>query len=127
MAELKMAPYADPRRACCCQLFRRRVLRFHGIPLDAPPPVAHQLLLVRKKGRRSIANFESVRSFLAAGCGGQCGGVAVVVADFQMMSVRKQLELVHRSTIALSPPGAADAESLHSPTLLPAELVLLAC
>ena len=38
------------------------MLRFHGLSPDAPPPGVHQLLLVRKQGRRGFANFEAVRA-----------------------------------------------------------------
>ena len=40
-------------------LFRARVLSAHGIAPDVPP-TRHTILLIKKKGRRIIANFKKV-------------------------------------------------------------------
>ena len=87
------------------QLYRRRVLRFHGLSPTAPPPREHQLLLVHKQGRRGIHNYEGVKAHLEGGCDGQCTGLKVLAAEFHGMTIRRQLEMVSRSTLALSPPG----------------------
>ncbi|KAL1523039.1 hypothetical protein AB1Y20_018000 [Prymnesium parvum] len=88
------------------RLFRHRVLRFHGISPTASPPASHLLLLVRKQGRRGIFNFDQVKRHIRNGCAGQCQGIKrVEVASFHTMTVRAQLALVSRSTLAISPPG----------------------
>eukprot|EP00966_Prymnesium_polylepis_P157395 3637439-Prymnesium_polylepis.1 len=71
----------------------------------APPPREHSLLLVHKQGRRGLANFEQVRRHLAGGCDGHCAGIKVVTVELHTMSIRRQLELVSTSTLAISPPG----------------------
>jgi hypothetical protein len=86
------------------QLYRHRVLQFHGVD-PASPPRSHSLLLVQKQGRRGIANFEQVQRHLQSGCGGQCTNVPTTVATFHTMSIRRQLALVSSATIAVSPPG----------------------
>ena len=87
-------------------LYRQRVLAFHGVPASAPPPSSHLLLLVKKQGRRGIANFEQVAAHVRGGCGGQCEGIARTQAvAFHTMSVREQLQLVSSATLAISPPG----------------------
>ena len=93
------------------QLYRHRVLRFHGLapPRGLPtPPSSHSLLLVRKQGRRGIHNLDEVLAYAQGGCGGLCRGLGkdnVRVASFETMTIRQQLELVSTSTLALSPPG----------------------
>ena len=106
--EMFNAP-AHPGKEPWLQLYRHRVLAHHGL---APargwpaPPRAHKALLVRKEGRRGIANFPRVLAFVRGGCGGGCEGIAQVVpAAFHTMSVREQLALVSTSTIAVTPPG----------------------
>ena len=93
------------------QLYRQRVLAYHRLAPQhgwPPPPRAHKLLVVRKEGRRGIANFNAVLTFLQGGCSGMCEGIdAVVPVAFQTMSIREQLALISSCTIAFSPPGGA--------------------
>ena len=100
---------AHPGKEPWLQLYRHRVLAHHRLapPMAwAPPPVSHKLLLVRKEGRRGIANFEKVLEYVRGACEGLCEGIPVVAeASFQTMTIREQLELVSTSTIALTPPG----------------------
>uniref|UniRef100_A0A7S0L8S3 Glycosyltransferase 61 catalytic domain-containing protein n=1 Tax=Coccolithus braarudii TaxID=221442 RepID=A0A7S0L8S3_9EUKA len=82
-------------------LFRHRVLAWHAIDPTAVPS-RHQILLVRKQGRRAIANFAKVEAFVRA----RFEHVAkVVVTDYSSLTMREQLQIVASSTIAISPCG----------------------
>ena len=79
-------------------LYRHRVLRHHRLvpppPAHAPPITAHRVLLVRKQGRRGIANFEEVLRYVRGGCAGACAGVPAertLPVAFHTMSVREQV------------------------------------
>ena len=96
---------AHPGQEGLLQLYRHAVLRHHRV-LPRAPPTEHQLLVVKKEGRRGIANVGEVLSFLRKGCGGQCEGVPRPSAvAFHTLSLREQLRLVSRTTLALSPAG----------------------
>ena len=92
------------------RLFRERVLGFHGI--RPAPPTQHLRLLVRKQGRRGIHNFDETLRFLRGGCDGLCEGLhrAQPVA-FHELSVKQQLRLVSRATLAVSPPAYPETPS----------------
>ena len=47
------------------------MLSYHGLPHDQPPR-EHLLLLVHKKGRRGVDNFDELLGFVRGGCDGQC-------------------------------------------------------
>ena len=82
-------------------LYRARVLAAHGIAPDVPP-TRHTILLVAKKGRRVIANFKRVQAAIRQ----EFSSIAdIVVTDFSGMSMREQLQLVSRTTLAVSPSG----------------------
>lgn len=93
------------------QLYRQRVLAYHGLVphrAPAPPPTDHTLLVIRKQGRRGIANVEEVLRYVRKGCEGLCElppRGRVLAAAFHTMSVREQLRLVSTATLAISPPG----------------------
>ena len=91
------------------RLFRQRVLAYHHV-LRAAPPTQHTLLLVRKQGRRGIHNFDETLRFLRGGCeheGGKlCAGIhRTQPISFHEMTIKEQLRVVSRATIAVSPPG----------------------
>ena len=98
-----------PGKEAWLQLYRHRVLAHHRLAPPrgwSPPPSAHKMLIIRKEGRRGIANFDEVLSYVSSGCEGMCQGIrSVVPVAFQTMSIREQLQLVSSSTIALTPPG----------------------
>lgn len=82
-------------------LYRARVLAHHGLD-PAAVPKRHQILLVRKEGRRAIANFRQVLRDVRA----RFGALArVVETSFVGLTVGAQLELVAQTTVAVSPCG----------------------
>lgn len=92
-------------------LYRHRVLAHHRLAPPRgwpPPPTAHKLLIVRKEGRRGIANFAPTLRYVQGGCEGLCGGIGTVEpVSFQGLTIREQLALLLSTTIAVSPPGGA--------------------
>ena len=89
---------AHPGKEPWLQLYRHRVLAHHRLVPSvgwAAPPSAHQLLLVKKEGRRGIANFPKVLSYVQGGCDGLCAGIPKVsVAEFQTMTIREQVRYI---------------------------------
>ena len=99
------------------QLFRHRVLRYHRLAPTAPPPSEHSALLIRKQGRRGIANFEDVRMHIEHGCEGQCSGIArLVPASFEKMTIRAQ---VCPRTRRVPPPTAEHAVAFGGHATIP--------
>ena len=67
-----------------------------------PPPPQHTILLVRKEGRRAIHNIDAVRAHVEARYGRLA---AVEVTGFAGLTMQQQLQLVARTTLAISPCG----------------------
>jgi len=83
------------------QLYRARVLAWHAIDPTAVPR-RHQILLVRKDGRRTIHNFGRVLKSVKD----QFSNVALITSTtFQGITMAQQLALVSQTTIAISPCG----------------------
>eukprot|EP00965_Chrysotila_dentata_P204576 6182418-Pleurochrysis_carterae.AAC.1 len=87
-------------------LYRERVLQFHGVD-PAYVPTEHRALLLRKDGRRGMANVDAVFDFMRGGCDGQCDELRsrVQMMSPQLLTIREQLEAISRATIAVSPAG----------------------
>mmetsp|Transcript_43597 Transcript_43597/g.108472 ORF Transcript_43597/g.108472 Transcript_43597/m.108472 type:complete len:272 (-) Transcript_43597:364-1179(-) len=82
-------------------LYRARVLAWHGL-LPRAVPSAHAILLIRKEGKRGIANFAMVERFVRT----RYGSVAsVTTTSFSTLPMAQQLALVSQTTIAVSPCG----------------------
>lgn len=82
-------------------LYRARVLAWHGLRPSAVPP-SHTVLLVRKEGKRAIANFDAMKAFVKE----RYGRIArVETTSFNTLPMAQQLALVASSTIAVSPCG----------------------
>ena len=71
-----VCPFAKVARTCrrsqepLLALYRARVLAWHGVHPTAAP-TRHTILLVRKEGKRSIANFGAVEEFVKRRYGAQ--------------------------------------------------------
>uniref|UniRef100_A0A7S3AW65 Glycosyltransferase 61 catalytic domain-containing protein n=1 Tax=Haptolina ericina TaxID=156174 RepID=A0A7S3AW65_9EUKA len=82
-------------------LYRARVLAWHGVHPTAVPK-KHRILLVQKKGKRSIANFDDVQEYVTT----RYRSLArIATTSFNDLTMARQLELVSQTSIAVSPCG----------------------
>lgn len=82
-------------------MYRSIVLHWHGIDPFAQPK-RHQILLVRKRGRRGIVNFDEVASYVAR----RFEGVARVCrTSYLGLSIVEQMAMLAQTTVAVSPCG----------------------
>ncbi|KAJ1562811.1 hypothetical protein HK405_007397, partial [Cladochytrium tenue] len=93
---------------------RARILAAHGLPVRAPPPTRHLVLITNKTesayhpdprlhGHRGIHNLDEVVAHVAARLAGTDTELRVV--DWVRLSVGEQLALLQSATLLVSPAG----------------------
>lgn len=110
------------------ELFRTRVLLWHGLNPNARPR-QHRILLIDKRGStlrgrgqlRTIANFAEVAQYVSARFRSAANVTTTTFADMPLAS---QMELISSTTVAVSPAGGI---SMLLPLALPSGSFVVLC